>query len=168
MILGVPGITLETSDFGVNFLNFVSPHSIIIGSSQVGKSSLGNAVLNTQAFKVGNGIASETIKPQSASGVVDGQAIRVLDFPGLHDSNGRDLQHWQALSATLGRIRTVHATAIVLNFNEILDMLKKIFLWQLGTLLERIDIWHNLCIVFTKLSSDDYADDEMMRRQQQF
>jgi hypothetical protein len=52
--------------------------------------TLGNALLKSQLYKVGTGIASETITPKIANKVVDGQPRLVIDLPGLHDSKGRD------------------------------------------------------------------------------
>jgi hypothetical protein len=69
-------------------------------------------------------MASETRTPKIPDAVLNGKSTRAIDFPGLDSSQGRDLQHCQALTTALRQMRTVHVIAVVFNFNDVLDQPK--------------------------------------------
>lgn len=105
---------------------------LLIGSSQAGKSTLGNALIQTgtgirdNAFKTGGLNQSETKEVQNKQFLYDGYIIDIIDTPGLEDTSVSDKSIIEKL---LGLIATgIKITTIILVVNKafkINDQLKQ-------------------------------------------
>ena len=63
---------------------------VFIGETGVGKSQLGNFILQNEFFKVGNGKSSETEIISEGNTYLDGMSVTIVDTPGLNDTNSKD------------------------------------------------------------------------------
>ena len=63
---------------------------VFIGETGVGKSQLGNFILQSEFFKVGNGKSSETEIISEGNTYLDGMSVTIVDTPGLNDTNSKD------------------------------------------------------------------------------
>ena len=63
---------------------------VLIGQTGSGKSKLGNFILQSEFFKVGNGKSSETEIISEGNTYLDGMSVTIVDTPGLNDTNSKD------------------------------------------------------------------------------
>ena len=63
---------------------------VLIGETGMGKSQLGNFILQREFFKVGNGKISETEIISEGNTYLDGMSVTIVDTPGLNDTNSKD------------------------------------------------------------------------------
>ena len=112
---------------------------LLFGETGVGKSSLGNVILNDpNAFSISD-------RPESETKVTFGKFnqskdIFVIDTPGIQDSEGKDIEHLNQMIDYIKSHRDLKAILIVLNYCEneeknelsksnrtILEIIKNIF-----------------------------------------
>ncbi|XP_028841940.1 GTPase IMAP family member 4-like [Denticeps clupeoides] len=60
---------------------------VLLGKSGDGKSSSGNTILGRQEFSVGHGARSSEAGAQSASALINGKQIKIIDMPGIFDTH---------------------------------------------------------------------------------
>ena len=63
---------------------------VLIGETGVGKSQLGNFILQNECFKTGNGKNSETEILSEGYSHLDGMNVTIVDTPGLNDTGSKD------------------------------------------------------------------------------
>ena len=63
---------------------------VLIGETGMGKSQLGNFILQSEFFKVGNGKISETEIISEGNTYLDGMSVTIVDTPGLNDTDSKD------------------------------------------------------------------------------
>ena len=63
---------------------------VFIGETGVGKSQLGNFILQNEFFKVGDGKSSETEIISEGNIYLDGMSVTIVDTPGLNDTGSKD------------------------------------------------------------------------------
>ena len=63
---------------------------VLIGETGVGKSQLGNFILQNECFKIGNGKNSETEILSEGYSHLDGMNVTIVDTPGLNDTGSKD------------------------------------------------------------------------------
>lgn len=63
---------------------------VLIGQTGVGKSQLGNFILQQEYFKVGHNKNSETKKISEGYGHLDEMNVTIVDTPGLNDTGSKD------------------------------------------------------------------------------
>ena len=81
-----------------NESEYASPRIVILGSTGVGKSTLGNCLLNIDSstgFPESDGADSCTQEAKEISGawVTNGRECVIIDTPGLNDSRNNDTDH---------------------------------------------------------------------------
>ena len=126
---------------------------LLFGETGVGKSSLGNLILDApDAFKISD-------KPESETKITCGkynqaQDIYVIDTPGIQDSEGKDKEHLEQMIEFIQSHNDLKAILLIFNYceneekNELsktntknLEIIKKIF--------KDIDIGKHIGIFFT-------------------
>jgi predicted GTPase len=123
----------------------------LIGKTGNGKSTLGNALLGGTDFKASDNAESCTTNIHAANGRFAGQNIRVIDTPGLADSEGRDEEHMTKFTQFLIDSKDgVNAFVITLSgaeprFDANLQALFNVFEAILGK-----DFWNHVILVFNK------------------
>ena len=63
---------------------------VLIGETGVGKSQLGNFILQNECFKIGNSKNSETEILSEGYSHLDGMNVTIVDTPGLNDTGSKD------------------------------------------------------------------------------
>eukprot|EP01052_Picozoa_sp_SAG31_P007918 SAG31_NODE_388_length_16371_cov_5.228982_5_plen_251_part_00 len=102
------------------------PRLVFIGCTGCGKSSLCSALTgqlrSSSPFKVGNGAKSETsecsVQDFHWFGDDEQDKVKLIDTPGLNDSEGGDEHHIKQIIDTMKKLDYVSAIVLVLNGTE--------------------------------------------------
>ena len=111
---------------------------VLIGATGVGKSQLGNFILNKECFKVLDTINSETGEISEGTSLIKEMNINVtiVDTPGLNDTGGQDKKIMDKIVNKFKNDNSIDGLILVYSFRnlrklqkskELLDNLKKIF-----------------------------------------
>lgn len=95
---------------------------VLLGTTGSGKSSLGNSLLNKEAFVVAHTASSGTRVGKLESGInplLPDVPITIIDAPGYGDSEGRDQEHLQGTARLLEREGFVNSFLLVLNGSQV-------------------------------------------------
>jgi len=113
---------------------------LILGETGVGKSCLGNAILDKRgAFREYRSIESQPNNVRTSYGSLldlGKELLCVIDTPGFSDSKGKDQDHIKNIVNKVREKKRIHAFLIVFNYNtrwnqatnEMLELLNEMFL----------------------------------------
>jgi hypothetical protein len=126
------------------------------GRTGAQKSTMGNCILREYVFEVGQTLDSQTTQTKNCTRTVDGCEITFVDTPGFIDSKGEEADHHQlAIMVTeLRALTNVNALVIMSNMSRFDTSVQELLL-RFAKIFERIDIWGNLCFVFTGVTVHD-------------
>lgn len=111
---------------------------VLVGETGVGKSQLGNFILNKECFTVGNTINSETGEISEEISLIKEMNINVtiVDTPGLNDTRGKDKEIMDKIVNKFKNDNSIDGLILVYSYRkmkkvqkdkELLDNLKTIF-----------------------------------------
>jgi tRNA U34 5-carboxymethylaminomethyl modifying GTPase MnmE/TrmE len=111
---------------------------VLVGETAVGKSQLGNFILNKECFKVGNTINSETGEISEETSLIKEMNINVtiVDTPGLNHTGGQDKKIMDKIVNKFKNDNSIDGLILVYSYRnlrkvqkskELLDNLKQIF-----------------------------------------
>lgn len=89
---------------------------LLLGESGVGKSALGNILLNKQAFKIGNSLSLETKEMEVVNGDNENENLTIIDTPGFEypkTLNNSSILH---LASFLKTYKNLKGIVIVINY----------------------------------------------------
>ena len=145
---------------------------LLIGSTGNGKSTLGNflidprdgVLLDKQIFKMAQENLPETQNVKQVSfNDESGRVFKVIDTPGLNESNVHDLKHMIQIVDTLQKVDGVSACVFVVKFNSKIDAQYKETVQYYRKLLPSL-FERNVIIVMTDYRTD--ARSELLRQRQ--
>ena len=140
---------------------------VLIGKTGVGKSQLGNFILNRNYFKVGDTQNSETYEIQEGTSEINGIEVTIVDTPGLNDTEQKDENIMKKIVDKLSSDDSIDGIILVYSFREprkvqkdqeLRDNLYKIFGEDL--LKERVKI------IFTSCSTGEERDEEEIEKEE--
>ena len=111
---------------------------VLVGETAVGKSQLGNFILNKECFKVGDTIKSETGEISEETEIIKEMKVKVtiVDTPGLNDIGGQDKKIMDKIVNKFKNDNSIDGLILVYSYRtkikvqkgkELLDNLKQIF-----------------------------------------
>lgn len=126
---------------------------VLLGQTGVGKSQLGNFILQKESFKVGDTNNSETVTITEDSSYIEGINVTIVDTPGLNDTGSKDEA---IMDKIVEKFKNDSIDGIILVYSfrdprrvqkhkELINNLKKIFTKDL--LEERLKIIFTNCTV---------------------
>ncbi len=125
---------------------------LILGETGVGKSSLGNYILEDEkAFSIGDTLESET---KITLGKMGKNNLFIIDTPGFQDSKGKDKEHLEQMIEYIKSVNSLHSIILVFNYCEnkeqnTLNKSNQINLEIIKNIFKNIDIGEHLGIFFT-------------------
>ncbi|KAG4085980.1 P-loop containing nucleoside triphosphate hydrolase protein [Neocallimastix lanati (nom. inval.)] len=129
----------------------VSAKLILIGETGVGKSNLGNFILEKQVFKVSDDPNSETKITQGDHGDGERSDIFVIDTPGLQDAQGTDKEHLTQMIDYIKANPGLQGIVVVINYQQPrLALHIKTILQILCNVFPSSSFWSHVAIVWTK------------------
>ena len=149
---------------------------LLIGSNGMGKSTLGNYLLDpdekhmfdnpTFATATDNKPMTQEVKAISKSVQIDdsrSEVLTIIDNPGLNESADRDLSHMIDIIKNLNECEEIQACILVVKFNAKIDAQYKATMEYYSKLLPGL-FDRNVIIVMTDYATDERS--EMMRKRQ--
>ena len=91
---------------------------VLIGQTGVGKSQLGNFILQQEYFKVGYNKNSETEIISEGYGHLDGMNVTIVDTPGLNDTGSKDEEIMNQIVKKFQEDNAIDGIILVYSFRE--------------------------------------------------
>lgn len=91
---------------------------MLIGETGVGKSQLGNFLLQNNSFKVGDHDRSETKKISESSSKIENMNVTIIDTPGLNDTSGADEQIMNLIVEKFQNDKSIDGMILVYSFKS--------------------------------------------------
>ncbi len=142
---------------------------LLFGQTGVGKSSLGNILLNDQnAFKISDKPESET--KITLGKLNENEDIFVIDTPGCQDSEGKDKEHYNQMIEYIKSQNDLKVILLVYNYCENeeknnLNKSNKTNLEMINNIFKDIDIGNHLGVFFTHFYSKE--TDEQTKKEKE-
>ena len=139
---------------------------VLIGQTGVGKSKLGNFILQKEFFKVGDNKCSETDRISECSSNLGNMKVTIIDTPGLDDTKGLDEINMNLIVEKFQNDMSIDGMILVYSFRaprkvqkhrELLDNLITIFGKDL---LEK-----RLKVIFTNCAVGEERDEEEVKKE---
>ena len=128
---------------------------VLFGETGHGKSTLGNAILRKQLFKVNDTTQSVTRKIYGCQGIDKSKDIFVIDTPGINDSEGKDNESLKKIANYLIKRKDIKGIVVVLNFclqTALQNSAKKSFK-TIFRIFKSKNIYKNIIVAFTHFFS---------------
>ena len=91
---------------------------VLIGQTGVGKSQLGNFILQQEYFKVGHNKNSETEILSEGYSHLDGMNVTIVDTPGLNDTGSKDEEIMNLIVKKFQEDNSIDGIILVYSFRD--------------------------------------------------
>ena len=133
---------------------------LLLGKSQVGKSTLINILSGNESIKIGGSKQSVTIKVNSYDCKYKNFNYTLIDTPGYDDSKGNDLKNYAHIREVLMNNKyKIKGVLLLISFqDDVFGESHRKGLEKIVSLFPLDNFWDYITIVFTKTFCDDDDD----------
>ena len=139
---------------------------VLIGETGVGKSQLGNFILNKEFFKVGDHDKSETDRISEDKICIEGMNVTIVDTPGLNDTESRDEEIMDKIVEKFQNDNSIDGIILVYSFRIPKRVQKhKELVTNLITIFGKDLLEERLKVIFTNCSIGEERDDTEIEKE---